>query len=99
MLTNLLQVFSFLCSGAPLTLALLRPKRKEPGRVINDHRTATCSPSVNRTWNHRSGHSRSCQMMIFEISYSGMVSDKYQNYVPVACQREIKEENLFHLVS
>lgn len=30
--------------------------------------------------------------MIFEISYSGMASDKVQDYVPDACQREVRKE-------
>lgn len=46
---------------------------------------------------HGSGHPRSCQMMIFEISYSGMVSDKDYACIPVARQRN-KERSLFHLV-
>lgn len=31
-------------------------------------------------------------MTIFETSYSGTVSDKDREYVPVACQREIRKE-------
>lgn len=33
--------------------------------------------------------------MIFEISYSGIVSDKVQDYVPDACQREVVKEEKF----
>lgn len=31
-------------------------------------------------------------MIIFEVSYSGMVSDQDQEHVPVAYQRELRKE-------
>lgn len=52
---NPLQVSSHFCAVELLRSSdsdpvLLRPRRKEPGRVINDHMMATCSPGVSRTW-------------------------------------------------
>lgn len=66
------------CSAVGLLLPsdsdpeLFRPRGKEPGQVINDQvMNSQCWQDVGAG----SGHPRSCQTMIFEISYSGMVSE------------------------
>ena len=88
---NLLHVSSHSCAVGPFlptdsNPGLCKPRDSDPG--TDGHILLQGRQDLG----HRSGHPRSCEMMVFEMSYSGMVSDRDEDYFPIACQREIRKE-------